>query len=78
MKIKDTKIGKFLAEKAPGALGIVGDLLPNSGTLGIVKNAIKKYTVVNQIDQLELDIEKAVTKIYTEINKDKEFLEMSL
>lgn len=44
MKIKDTKIGKFLAEKAPGALGIVGDLLPNSGTLGIVKNAIDLVT----------------------------------
>jgi hypothetical protein len=45
LKIKDTKIGKFLAEKAPGALGIVvGDLLPNSGTLGIVKNAIDLVT----------------------------------
>jgi hypothetical protein len=43
-KIKDTKIGKFLSEKAPEALGLVGDLLPNSGTLGIVKNAIDLVT----------------------------------
>jgi hypothetical protein len=39
-KLKDTKIGNFLTEKAPGVLNIVGDLLPDGGTLGIVKNAI--------------------------------------
>ena len=39
-KLKDTKIGSFLTEKAPGVLNIVGDLLPDGGTLGIVKNAI--------------------------------------
>ena len=39
-KIKDTKLGSWLAEKAPQVLGVVGDLLPDSGGLGIVKNLI--------------------------------------
>jgi len=41
-KIKDTKIGKFLAEKVPHVLDLVGDVLPEQGTLGIVKNLISK------------------------------------
>ena len=41
-KIKDSKIGKFLAEKAPQILAVVGDVLPEQGTLGIVKNLISK------------------------------------
>ena len=41
-KIKDTKIGKFLSEKAPQILAVVGDVLPEQGTLGIVKNLISK------------------------------------
>ncbi len=40
MKIKDTKLGSFLKDKAPEVLGIVGDLLPDSGTIGIVKNIL--------------------------------------
>jgi len=41
-KIKDSKIGKFLAEKVPHVLDLVGDVLPEQGTLGIVKNLISK------------------------------------
>ncbi len=41
-KIKDTKLGAWLSEKAPQVLGVVGDLLPDSGGLGIVKNLIDK------------------------------------
>ena len=41
-KIKDSKIGKFLAEKVPHVLDLVGDVLPEQGTLGIVKNIISK------------------------------------
>jgi hypothetical protein len=39
-KFKDTKIGKFLKEKAPKILDTVGDVLPDKGVLGIVKNII--------------------------------------
>jgi len=41
-KFKDTKIGIFLKEKAPAVLDIVGDVLPDQGALGIVKNLIDK------------------------------------
>jgi hypothetical protein len=39
-KFKDTKLGKWLSEKAPKVLDVVGDLLPDQGALGIVKNLI--------------------------------------
>ena len=39
-KIKNTNLGKWLKEKAPSVLDTVGDLLPDSGGLGIVKNLI--------------------------------------
>ncbi len=41
-KIKDTKLGAWLASKAPNVLGVVGDLLPDSGALGVIKNLIDK------------------------------------
>ena len=41
-KIKDTKLGAWLADKAPDILGVVGGLLPDKGALGIVKNLIDK------------------------------------
>ena len=37
-KIKDTKLGAWLKNKAPNVLGVVGDLLPDKGALGMVKN----------------------------------------
>ena len=41
-KFKDTKVGQFLSEKVPDLLGIAGDILPDSGVMGLVKNLIKK------------------------------------
>ena len=41
-KLKDTKLGQFLKDKAPQVLDIVGDVLPTSGALGVVKNIISK------------------------------------
>ena len=39
-KLKDTKIGLLLKEKAPKILDAIGDILPSGGTLGIIKNVI--------------------------------------
>ena len=39
-KIKETGLGKWLKSKAPNVLDVVGDLLPDQGGLGIVKNLI--------------------------------------
>lgn len=41
-KIKNTKLGAWLKSKAPKVLDVVGDLLPDSGGLGVVKNLIDK------------------------------------
>ena len=41
-KINKTKVGQFLSKVAPGILDIAGDVLPDAGVLGIVKNLIKK------------------------------------
>lgn len=53
-KIKDTKIGKFLSEKAPQILAVVGDVLPEQGTLGIVKNLISKDPDLTPEDKEQL------------------------
>jgi hypothetical protein len=37
---KETGLGKFLSKTAPNVLNIVGDLLPDRGVLGVVKNLI--------------------------------------
>ncbi|HJO96292.1 MAG TPA: hypothetical protein QF753_23100 [Victivallales bacterium] len=39
-KFKDTKVGAFLKEKAPKILNGIGDILPDNGVYGIVKNLI--------------------------------------
>jgi len=41
-KFKDTKVGKFLKEKAPKILDSIGDVLPNNGVYGVVKNLISQ------------------------------------
>ena len=41
-KFSETKVGAFLSKAAPGILGIAGDVLPDAGVLGLVKNLIKK------------------------------------
>tara|TARA_R110002020_G_scaffold53008_2_gene148595 strand:- start:323 stop:781 length:459 start_codon:yes stop_codon:yes gene_type:complete len=41
-KFSETKVGAFLAKAAPGIIGIAGDVLPDAGVLGMVKNLIQK------------------------------------
>jgi len=45
-KFKDTKVGKFLLGSGSKIADIVGDLLPDSGVLGVVKNLIDKDDVM--------------------------------
>ena len=44
-RLKDTKLGLWLSDKAPEVLDVVGDLLPDSGALGVVKNLLAKTDV---------------------------------
>ncbi len=41
-KFKETKVGIFLKEKAPKILDSIGDILPNNGVYGVVKNLISQ------------------------------------
>jgi len=59
-KIKDTALGGWLKQKAPGILDTVGDLLPDQGALGVVKNLIDKQYP-------DLDPEEVKAKIDAEI-----------
>ena len=41
-KFSETKVGAFLSKVAPCILGTVGDILPDNGLFGVVKNLISK------------------------------------
>lgn len=41
-KFSETKVGKFLLNKVPSIVGLVGEVLPDAGVLGIVKGLIEK------------------------------------
>lgn len=67
---KETRIGKFLKEKAPNILDKVADFLPDKGGLGILKNIIDKDENLSVEDKahalelikLEYEQEKEITK----------------
>lgn len=50
---KESKLWKFLNEKAPKVLGVIGDVLPDKGVLGIVKNLIDSDPDIPAEDKLE-------------------------
>ena len=50
-KFKDTKVGKLLGNIAPNILGVAGDLLPDAGVLGMVKNLIDKDDKIKPEDK---------------------------
>ena len=41
-KFSETKVGKFLTDKVPSIVGLVGNALPDAGVLGLVKGLIQK------------------------------------
>ena len=63
-KFKDTKIFTFLKDKAPGILETIGDILPDKGGLGILKNIISKDDKISPEDKehalklLEFDLQE--------------------
>ncbi len=55
-KLKDTKVGVWLKDKAPDVLDAVGELLPDQGALGVVKRLIDLDP--NMTAQEKMDFEK--------------------
>ena len=66
-KFKETKIGAFLKTKAPKILAALGDVLPNQGTLGVVKNIISSDNKIKAVDK-----EQAIKLIDEDIAEMKE------
>jgi len=50
-KFKETKVGKFLSNVAPKLIDGVGDILPDNGALGVLKNVISKDNTIPQQDK---------------------------
>ncbi len=50
-KFKDTKVGQFILKKIPG---FVGDILPQKGVLGVVKNLIDNEPELTSQDKTQL------------------------
>jgi hypothetical protein len=66
-KIKDTALGGWLKQKAPGILDTVGDLLPDQGALGIVKNLLDNEPGIDPVEaKAKIDAEIAFQNNVTE------------
>ena len=52
-KVRDTKLGAWLKEKAPLIFDVVADALPDSGLLGVVKNLVDKDAGLTTENKLE-------------------------
>jgi len=50
-KFKDTKVGQFILKKIPG---FIGDILPEKGVLGVVKNLIDNEPSISPEQKKEL------------------------
>ena len=50
-KFKETKIGAFLKNKAPKILDGIGDILPDNGAFGVVKNLISSDSSISPEDK---------------------------
>lgn len=58
-KFKDTKVGGFLLKKLPG---IIGDVLPDKGALGVLKNIIDKDE--NLTPEEKVQLHKELVELY--------------
>ena len=52
-KLKDTAVGKFLGSAGSDIIGSLGNVLPDKGVFGIVKNLIKKDPKLPLEDKLK-------------------------
>ncbi len=54
-KLRDTKVGSWLKDKAPGIFDTVADALPDAGLLGVVKNLVNNDSSLSPEDKLEFE-----------------------
>ena len=82
-KLKDTKVGSWLRQKAPDILDKVGDFIPNSGVLGVIKNLIDSEPDITHEQKMEIEKllmaqetakEQELTKRWTSDNQSDSWL----
>lgn len=54
-KIKDTKVGKWITEKLPDVASTIGNLLPDSGVLGIIKRVVDTDPSLSHEQKVEFE-----------------------
>jgi len=75
-KFKETKVGKFLSNKAPDILEVAGDLLPDAGLLGMVSKMVQSSQLsieekaeatreLSELYMLEVEDRKSARKLYS-------------
>ena len=80
--IKNTKLGAWLKEKSPNILSVAGDLLPDSGGLGVVKNLISQDKGIDPAEaeakiNAEIEFQKNVTERWkADMNSDVKLAKM--
>jgi hypothetical protein len=63
---KETKLGNLLKNKLPDALALVGNVLPDNGVLGVVKNLIDSSTLTSEEKK---ELQKEVINYEIELDK---------
>jgi hypothetical protein len=72
-KFNETKVGKFLKEKAPKILDTVGDVLPSNGVFGVIKNLIQMSDEMSpELKDMALKMLEEDVKAYEIEMKDRE------
>jgi hypothetical protein len=66
-KLRDTKVGAWLRDKAPSVLDVVGDVLPDRGVLGVVMNLVDKDPTLDSAEfqalvEAEMTAQEQVTR----------------
>lgn len=67
-KIRDTKVGAWLKDRAPILLDSVGDLLPDQGVLGVIKRLVDSDPDISPQDKLEFEKLKSQVEISRQEN----------
>jgi len=70
-KVRDTKLGSWLKEKAPKVFDVVADALPDAGILGVVKNLVGNDSSLTTEQKLEFDRLEQEERISLENNITK-------
>ena len=84
-KFRDTKVGKFLKDKAPEIVNVAGELLPDRGLLGVVGKMIdganltdedkaQAHSQLVELYNLEVEDRKSARLMYSSDNAVQKIL----